>query len=54
MTNVIAAPAVERAGLQELNLEDPEKMLDLATQQSTECDDKLMSVYDDTTHRNDG
>ena len=53
MTNVIVAPAVEWAGLQELNLEDPEKMLDLATQQSTECDDKLMSVYGDTTHRND-
>ena len=29
-------------------------MLDLATQQSTECDEKLISVYGDTTHQNDG
>ena len=53
-SNDVAVPAEERAGRPESNLEDPEKMLDLANQQSTECDDKLISVYGDTTHRNDG
>jgi hypothetical protein len=36
------------------NLEDPETLLDLTTQQSTECDEKLLAVYGDTTHQNDG
>jgi len=45
-------PAEERAGTLAGNLKDPEKMMDLVTQQSTECDDKLMQVYGDTTHRN--
>ena len=35
-SNDVAVPSEERAGRPESNLEDPEKMLDLATQQSTE------------------
>ena len=45
-------PAVVQA--QDLSAEDPEKVLDLAGQQSTISDLKLMEVYGDTTHRNDG
>ena len=45
------ATSVEvRAVFAPANLEDPEKLLDLATQQSTDCDEKLIVVYGDTTH----
>ena len=50
----LAASAEEWAGFAPANLEDSEKLLDLGTQQSTECDEKLIAVYGDTTHRNDG
>ena len=34
--------------------EDPEKWTDLASQVLTDCDRKLIAVFGDTTHRNDG
>ena len=46
----LAAPVEGRAGFAPANLEDPEKLLDLVTQQSTKCDEKLIAVYGDTTH----
>ena len=46
----VAAPAEERAGLAPANLEDLEKLLDLATQQSTKCNETLIAVYGDTIY----
>ena len=49
---ITLVPAEDQA--LEPSAEDPEKLLDLAGQQSTEADLKLMEVYGDSTHRNDG
>mgnify|MGYP006186617991 CR=1 FL=1 len=50
----VTAPVPVEIQAQDPSAEDPEKMLDLAGQQSTISDLKLMAVYGDTTHRNDG
>jgi len=53
-TAAVIAPALAEVQAQDPSAEDPEKLLDLAGQQSTEADLRLMEVYGNTTHRNDG
>ena len=51
---LLIAPVPAEAQAQDPSATDPETVLDLVGQQSTESDRKLMEVYGDTTHRNDG
>ena len=51
---LLIAPVPAEVQAQDPSATDPETVLDLVGQQSTESDRKLVEVYGDTTHRNDG
>ena len=51
--SVLARALVEEQA-QDPSAEDQEKLLDLAGKQSTEVDLKLIEVYGNSTHRNNG